>query len=43
MWRWILDEFYNNPKYSEIIYRVGPQQKKLLLLPDPNTPVSMRR
>ena len=22
MWRWVLDEFYNNPNYADIVYRI---------------------
>ena len=39
MWRWVLDEFYNNPKYSDIIYKpFDADGKKLLFLPSPASP-----
>ena len=35
----VLDEFYNNPKYSEIVYKpFDAGGKKLLFLPTPATP-----
>ena len=47
MWRWILDEFYNDPKYADIIYQVnvpedglggGVVKKKLFFFPSPVVP-----
>lgn len=41
MWRWILDEFYNNPNYGDIIYKVADdndEMKKMLFLRSPNVP-----
>jgi hypothetical protein len=39
MWRWVLDEFYNNPKFEAIVYRpFDAHGKKLLFLPSPSTP-----
>lgn len=45
MWRWILDEFYNNPAYADIVYKVevedadgSSSEKKLLFLPSPVVP-----
>ncbi len=38
MWRWVLDEFYNNPKYESIVYRTPETGKKLLFLPSPAQP-----
>ena len=39
MWRWILDEFYNNPLYEDIIYRPHDANgKKILFLPSPQAP-----
>jgi len=33
-WRWVLDEFYNNPKFEQIVYRpFDADGKKLLMLP----------
>jgi hypothetical protein len=38
-WRWVLDEFYNNPKFESIIYRpFDAQGKKLLMLPNSFNP-----
>jgi hypothetical protein len=39
MWRWLLDEFYNNPKYTDIVYRpFDAGGKMLMFLPSPLTP-----
>ena len=39
MWRWVLDEFYNNPLYGDIIYRPHDANgKKMLFLPSPQAP-----
>ena len=38
-WRWLLDEFYNNPKFESIIYRPHDAGgKKLLMLPNSLAP-----
>lgn len=40
MWRWLLDNFYNNPKYSSIVYsRPESPTKKLMFIPSPDVPV----
>ena len=38
-WRWLFDEFYNNPKFEAIIHRpFDAHGKKLLMLPNSYTP-----
>jgi hypothetical protein len=37
MWRWVLDEVYNNPDYSDLVHR-NAQGKKVLFLPSPVVP-----
>eukprot|EP01043_Picozoa_sp_COSAG02_P062775 COSAG02_NODE_8745_length_2457_cov_1.449109_2_plen_430_part_00 len=38
-WRWLLDEFYNNPKFESIIHRpFDAHGKKLLMLPNSYAP-----
>ena len=39
MWRWVLDEFYGNPLYADIVYRPPDAGgKQLLFLPSPQAP-----